>query len=103
MPPEAVESFAGVGNPFSLGDIQAGETVLDLGSGAGFDCFIAGQAVGPEGKVIGVDMTDAMLGRARATAKKMGLRHVEFRYGLIEDVPVPDSSVDVVISNGVII
>ena len=102
MPPEAVESFAGVGNPFSLGDIQAGETVLDLGSGAGFDCFIAGQAVGPEGKVIGVDMTDAMLSRARAGAKKMGLKHVEFRHGLIEEVPVPDSSVDVAISNGVI-
>ncbi len=102
MPPEAVESFAGVGNPFSLGDIQAGETVLDLGSGAGFDCFIAGQAVGPEGKVIGIDMTDAMLSRARAAAKKMGLKHVEFRHGLIEEVPMPDASVDVVISNGVI-
>ncbi len=102
MPPEAVEAFAGVGNPFSLGDIQAGETVLDLGSGAGFDCLIAGQAVGPEGKVIGVDMTDAMLSRSRATAKKMGLKQVEFRHGLIEDVPMPDSSVDVVISNGVI-
>ena len=102
MPPEAVESFAGVGNPFSLGDIQSGETVLDLGSGAGFDCFIAGQAVGPEGKVIGIDMTEAMLSRARATAEKMGLKQVEFRHGLIEEVPVPDASVDVVISNGVI-
>ena len=101
-PPEAVESFAGVGNPFSLGDIQPGETVLDLGSGAGFDCFIAGQAVGPKGKVIGIDMTDAMLSRSRAAAKKMGLQHVEFRHGLIEEVPMPDASVDVVISNGVI-
>jgi SAM-dependent methyltransferase len=102
MPPQAVESFAGVGNPFSLGDIQPGETVLDVGSGSGFDCFIAGQAVGPTGKVIGVDMTDAMLKKARATARKMGLRQVEFRKGFAEELPVPDASVDVVTSNGVI-
>ena len=71
MPPQAVESFAGVGNPFSLGAIQLGETVLDVGSGGGFDSFIAGQAVGPGGKVIGVDMTEAMLDKARGTAKQM--------------------------------
>lgn len=102
MPDEAVESFAGVGNPFSVGAIHPGETVLDVGSGAGFDCFIAGQAVGPEGKVIGVDMTGAMLLRSRATAGEMGLGQVEFRYGVAEQLPVADGSVDVIISNGVI-
>jgi len=102
MPDQAVESFAGVGNPFSVGDIQPGETVIDLGSGAGFDCFIAGQAVGPTGKVIGIDMTDAMLTRSRETARIMGLNQVEFRHGFIEDLPVEDTSVDVAISNGVI-
>ena len=102
MPPRAVESFAGVGNPFSLGEVQPGETVLDVGSGSGFDCFIAGQAVGPTCKVIGVDMTEAMVQKARATARKMGLRQVEFRRGFVEELPVPDASVDVVTSNGVI-
>ena len=102
MPDQAVESFAGVGNPFSVGDILTGETVIDLGSGAGFDCFIAGQAVGPTGKVIGIDMTDAMLTRSRDTARIMGLDQVEFRQGFIEDLPVEDASVDVAISNGVI-
>ena len=102
MPAGAVESFAGVGNPFSLGPFQPGETVLDLGSGGGFDCFIAGQSVGPAGRVIGVDMTDAMLARSRATAREMGLDQVEFRQGLVEEVPVSDASVDIVISNGVI-
>lgn len=102
MPPQAVESFAGVGNPFSLGPLFPGETVLDVGSGSGFDCLIAGQAVGPTGKVIGVDMTEAMLEKARTTAREMGLRQVEFRHGLAEELPVADASVDVVISNGVI-
>ena len=102
MPDQAVESFAGVGNPFSVGDIHAGETVIDLGSGAGFDCFIAGQAVGPTGKVIGIDMTDAMLARSRDTARMTGLDQVEFRKGYLEDLPVEDGSVDVAISNGVI-
>ena len=102
MPPQAVESFAGVGNPFSLGAIQLGETVLDVGSGGGFDSFIAGQAVGPGGKVIGVDMTEAMLDKARGTAKQMGLEQAEFRQGFVEEMPVPDGSIDVVISNGVI-
>ncbi len=102
MPAQAVESFAGVGNPFSVGTIQLGETVLDVGSGAGFDSFIAGQAVGPGGKVIGVDMTEAMLDKARNTAQQMGLGQVEFRYGFAEELPVPDGSVDVAISNGVI-
>ncbi len=102
MPAQAVESFAGVGNPFSVGTIQLGETVLDVGSGAGFDSFIAGQAVGQGGRVIGVDMTEAMLDKARNTAQQMGLGQVEFRHGFAEELPVPDASVDVAISNGVI-
>jgi ubiquinone/menaquinone biosynthesis C-methylase UbiE len=102
MPPGAVESFAGVGNPFSLGPIHAGETVLDVGSGSGFDCIVAGQAVGPAGKVIGVDMTEAMVQKARATARVMGLAQVEFRQGFVEELPVADASVDVATSNGVI-
>jgi len=102
MPPQAVESFAGVGNPCSLGDILPGESVLDVGCGGGFDSFIAAQAVGPTGKVIGVDMTEAMLRKARATARQMGLKQMAFRRGFVEELPVPDASVDVVISNGVI-
>lgn len=102
MLPQAVESFAGVGNPFSLGTINAGETVLDVGSGSGFDCFIAARLVGLNGRVIGVDMTEAMLEKAQATAQKMGLNQVEFRKGFVEELPVDDSSTDVVISNGVV-
>ena len=102
LPPEAVESFAGVGNPFSVGEIAPGETVLDIGSGCGFDCIIAGRFVGPTGKVTGVDMTDAMLERSRKTAESLGLAQVEFKKGFAEELPVPDNSVDVVISNGVI-
>jgi SAM-dependent methyltransferase len=100
--PEAVESFAGVGNPFSVGTIDNGEMVLDVGSGGGFDCFIAANLVGAGGKVIGVDMTEAMLEKARTVAKKMGLSHVEFRQGLVEEMPVESGSFDVAISNGVI-
>jgi arsenite methyltransferase len=102
MPPQSVESFAGVGNPCSLGPIHAGEMVLDVGSGSGFDCFIAASLVGPNGEVIGVDMTEAMLAKSRATAKKMGLEQVEFRKGFVEELPVDDNSIDVVISNGVV-
>ncbi|MCH7737928.1 MAG: methyltransferase domain-containing protein [Chloroflexi bacterium] len=102
LPPEAVESFAGVGNPFSLGEIAPGETVLDIGSGSGFDSMIAAKMVGPTGKVIGVDMTDAMLEKSRKTAKTLGLTQLEFKKGYAEELPVPDRSVDVVISNGVI-
>ena len=91
-----------MGNPFSVGEIAPGETVLDVGSGSGFDCFIAAKMVGPTGKVIGVDMTDAMLEKSRKTADNMGLTQLEFKKGFAEKLPVPDASVDVVISNGVI-
>ena len=91
-----------MGNPFSVGEIAPGETVLDVGSGSGFDCFIAAKMVGPTGKVIGVDMTDAMLEKSRKTADNMGLTQLEFKKGFAEKLPVPGASVDVVISNGVI-
>lgn len=102
MPDSAVEAFAGVGNPFSLGTLRAGERVVDLGSGGGFDCFIAADQVGTEGRVVGIDMTQEMLSRSRATAEAMALRHVEFREGIIEDLPIDDGWADAVISNGVI-
>jgi SAM-dependent methyltransferase len=100
--PQAVESFAGMGNPFSVDTVDNGETVLDVGSGGGFDCFIAANLVGTSGKVIGVDMTNAMLEKSRAIAQRMGLAHVEFRKGLVEEMPVEPDSIDVAISNGVI-
>jgi SAM-dependent methyltransferase len=102
MPDEAVESFAGVANPFSLREPEAGERVVDLGSGAGFDCFIAAGKVGPDGRVIGVDMTEEMLAKSRKAARAMGLANVEFRQGLLERLPVENGWADVVISNGVI-
>lgn len=102
MPDSAVESFAGVANPFALRPLKKGERVVDAGSGAGFDCFIAGQQVGPSGHVVGVDMLAEMLERSRAAAEQMGLRQVEFREGLIEELPVEDGWADVVMSNGVI-
>ncbi|HEU4647179.1 MAG TPA: methyltransferase domain-containing protein [Burkholderiales bacterium] len=102
MPDSAVESFAGVANPFSLRPLERGERVVDAGSGAGFDCFIAARQVGPGGRVIGVDMLPDMLARSRAAAVQMGLDNVEFREGLIEEMPVEDGWADVVMSNGVI-
>jgi SAM-dependent methyltransferase len=102
LPDNAVEAFAGVGNPFSMGALKPGERVVDLGSGGGFDCFIAAGQVGPEGHVVGVDMTDKMLDRSRAAAAAMRLGHVEFRQGVIETLPIEDAWADVVISNGVI-
>lgn len=102
LPDSAVESFAGVGNPFSLRTLEAGEHVVDIGSGGGFDCFVAGSQVGASGRVVGVDMTEEMLAKSRATAADMKLDHVEFREGLIEAMPVQDGWADVVISNGVI-
>jgi len=92
----------GCGNPTALADLKPGETVLDLGSGGGFDCFLAANAVGPDGRVIGVDMTADMVAAARANAERGGYGNVEFRLGEIEDLPVQDSSVDVIISNCVI-
>jgi arsenite methyltransferase len=102
MPDEAVESFAGVANPFSLRELRAGERVIDLGSGAGFDCFIAAGKVGAKGHVVGIDMTEEMLTKSRTTAKAMDLGNVEFRKGILEMLPVEDGWADVVISNGVI-
>jgi len=102
LPDAAVESFAGVGNPFELRTLEEGEKVVDTGSGAGFDCFVAASQVGPGGQVVGIDMTDEMLDKSRATAKAMGADNVEFRKGLIEEMPVEDGWADVVISNGVI-
>jgi SAM-dependent methyltransferase len=102
MPDAAVESFAGVASPFALRRLEAGEKVVDTGSGAGFDCFIAAQQVGPTGQVVGVDMLAEMLARSRAAAAQMGLANVEFREGIIEAMPVEDGWADVVISNGVI-
>ena len=102
MPDSAVESFAGVANPFSLRPLERGERVVDAGSGAGFDCFIAARQVGPGGRVVGIDMLSDMLERSRAAAGQMGLEQVEFREGLIEDMPVEDGWADVVMSNGVI-
>jgi len=102
MPDAAVESFAGVANPLALRRLEPGEKVVDTGSGAGFDCFIAAQQVGPTGRVVGVDMLSEMLARSRAAAKAMGLGNVEFREGIIESMPVEDGWADVVISNGVI-
>ncbi len=102
MPDVAVESFAGVANPFALRPLARGEKVVDAGSGGGFDTFVAAQQVGPTGRVIGVDMLKEMLEKSRNTAKLMGLGYVEFREGILEEIPVEDGWADVVISNGVI-
>ena len=102
LPDRAVESFAGVGNPHSMRPPEAGDHVVDLGSGGGFDCFVAAQAVGPQGAVIGVDMTPEMLAKSRETAAQLGLGNVEFREAILEELPVDDGWADMVISNGVI-
>ena len=101
MPDAAVESFAGVANPFSLAQITAGEKIVDAGSGAGFESFIAAAKTGPSGAVIGIDMTAEMLAKSRTSAAAMGLSNVEFREGLLEDMPIEEGWADVVISNGV--
>ena len=97
--PEGANLGLGCGAPLGHAALQPGETVLDLGSGAGFDAFLAAREVGDDGRVIGVDMTDDMLARARANAAKAGFTNVEFRKGLIENLPVADATVDVIISN----
>jgi len=102
LPPSTAESFAGTGNPFSMGRLAEGEAVLDIGCGAGFDTLQAARQVGPRGRVIAVDMTEAMLDKTRAGAAALGLKNVEARHGFAEDLPVASESVDVVISNGVI-
>jgi len=99
---EAANLGLGCGNPLAIASLQPGQTVLDLGSGAGFDCFLAARAVGPSGEVIGVDMTDDMLAKARENARQNGFANVEFRFGEIEALPVADESMDVIISNCVI-
>jgi SAM-dependent methyltransferase len=102
VPDGAVESFAGVANPWKLGRLAPGERVLDLGSGAGTDSLVAAQMIGEEGHVTGIDMTPQMLAKARAAAAEMGIANVEFVEGEAEHLPFPDASFDVVISNGVI-
>ena len=102
LPVEAMAASAGCGNPTALADLRPGETVLDLGSGGGIDCFIAADQVGESGKVFGLDMTPEMLALANANRDRAGLTNVEFVQGHLEDIPLPDASVDVVISNCVI-
>jgi arsenite methyltransferase len=102
LPDRAVESFAGVGNPFSLRQLLPGERIIDIGSGAGFDSFVAATQVGNGGRVVGIDMTPEMLKKSRDSAEALGLDHVEFREGLAEAIPADDGWADAVISNGVI-
>ena len=102
LPERAIESFAGVGNPFSLGMIEAGERVVDIGCGSGFDSLIAAYYVREDGRVIGVDMTREMLDKAEDNGRAAGFDNTEFRFGYAEDLPVDDAWADVVISNGVL-
>lgn len=102
LPAISTAPFAGVGNPFKMGRLAAGESVVDIGSGAGMDCLLAGKDVGAGGHVVGIDMTDEMLERSREGARQAGYAHVEFRKGDMGKLPVDSASVDVVISNGVI-
>ena len=102
LPLGTTESFAGTGNPFSMGDLHAGETVLDIGCGAGLDSLVAARQVGETGRVISVDMTPAMLDKVAAGAREARITNIEFREGLAEALPVDDASIDVAISNGVI-
>jgi arsenite methyltransferase len=101
LPASVTESFAGVGNPLALGKLHAGETVLDLGSGAGMDSIIAARRVRPSGKVIGVDVTEEMIEKAKRNAEATGVTNVEFRLAEADVLPIGDGSVDVIISNGV--
>jgi arsenite methyltransferase len=102
IPESCIESFAGTGNPFSLGELRPGERVMDVGCGAGIDSLIAAKKIAPDGRVIGVDMTPSMLEKARRAAEEAGLKSVEFREGYAEALTVEDGWADVVISNGVL-
>jgi len=102
LPSEVTDISLGCGDPVTLASLTEGQTVLDLGSGGGIDCFLAAKKVGQTGKVIGVDMTQAMIDRARTSQEKMGVKNVEFRLGEIENLPVSDDTIDVIISNCVI-
>jgi len=102
VPAEALDSFAGTGNPFLAGQLTPGERVVDVGCGAGFDTLLASRMVGPGGQVIGIDMTPAMLERARAGSEAAGAHNVELRPGYVEELPVSDGWADVVIANGVL-
>ncbi len=102
IPEVSIESFAGTGNPFSLGELKPGERVVDVGSGSGFDSLVAAKMVGSTGQVVGVDMTPAMLNKARRAAAEVGPSNVEFREGYAEALPIPDGWADVIISNGVL-
>ncbi len=102
LPKEVTNMSMGCGNPTAIANLKLGEVVLDLGSGGGIDAFLAARKVGPQGRVIGLDMTEEMLTRAQENAKKMGLTNVEFKLGEMEAIPLPENSVDVVISNCVI-
>src|SRR6516164_8483501 len=102
LPDTAIKASLGCGNPTALAELKAGETVLDLGSGAGIDVLLSARRVGPDGKAYGLDMTDEMLDLARENQKKAGIENVEFLKGEIEHIPLPDNSVDVIISNCVI-
>jgi len=102
LPTETTAAFAGVGNPHAIDDIMPGQTVVDIGSGAGTDLFLAAMSVGSTGTAIGVDMTDAMLARSRASAAALGLTQVDLRKGDAETLPVDDGTADVIISNGVL-
>jgi len=102
LPGSVTDMALGCGNPTAIAELRPGEVVLDLGSGGGIDCFLAARQVGPQGRVIGLDMTPEMISLARQNAKKMEINNVEFRYGEMEEMPLPDESVDVIISNCVI-
>jgi len=102
IPESSIESFAGTGNPFSIEELNSGEKVVDIGCGAGIDSLVAAKKVGSNGKVIGVDMTDAMLNKARKAGEEAGFNQVEFKKGHAESLPIEDGWADIVISNGVI-
>ena len=102
LPESVTDAALGCGNPTAIADLKPGEVVLDLGSGGGIDCFLAARKVGAQGRVIGLDMTPEMIKLARQNAKRVGATNVEFRYGEMEDMPIPDETVDVIISNCVI-